>query len=379
MDPKKKFFLFKQSNVFCSVPWNHFELFTDGTLKTCSKGKSLGNINEQSIHKLLQSTAIKDIKHDLVNEKYNDNCKRCHYLTTDNEHYDLRNHYNPMFKQFDIDYNNISAFDLHAIDLHWDNTCNFKCIYCNPQQSSSIAHEQQAQVIRTNQQHIDEIIDLIVVNQYQMKEIYLSGGEPLLIKHNAKLLRKISNTDLPIRINSNISYIGDTNPVYTELKRFKNVLWTVSAEAQGSRFNYIRNGGNWQDFKNQLEEIKQIGHQIRVNSVFFIAAAVDIFDTIEYFVTKHQISDFTINQIVNMPILQVRNAPESVKQQSLTRMKQLLDSGLIVTGSNSWYNIARCQKELELPAESKEYKTYFDKLDQLRNTDWRTLFPELDV
>ena len=378
MNPKKKFFLFHQSRHFCSVPWNHFEIFSDGNLRTCSKGSSFGNINQQPLDSILQSDNIKHIKQDLLNDVLNNNCKGCHQLSTGSEHFDLRNHYNPMFKQFDIDYEDISAFELNGIDLHWDNTCNFRCIYCNPKQSSLIAQEQGIPNIRTDQDNIDKVIDLVVKNQNTMKEIYLSGGEPLLVKHNAKMLSKISNTNLPIRINSNLSLISDTNPVVSELRRFKNVLWTVSADNQGARFEYVRNGGSWDKFLQNLNTVKQFGHQVRLNMVWCVSNVNDMFDTVRYFIEQHGITDITVNQLEKHAYLQARHAPESVKQHSLAKLNELLSSGLISEKSNTWYNIARCGHELNnTDSDPNGYMAYFDRLDHLRGTNWRTVFPEL--
>ena len=380
MDAKKKFWLFKQSQHFCAVPWNHFEVWSTGDIRTCSKGSSFGNINETSIEDILNSSKIKSIKDDLLADKLNTNCSGCHKLTTQDEHYDLRNHYNPIFKSFDIDYENTQAFELHGIDLHWNNTCNFKCVYCNPSQSSLIAEEQKITIRKSSAENIDKIIEMIVKNQYVMKEIYFSGGEPLLIKHNATLLAQLGNKELPLRVNSNISVANDNNPVFAEIKKFKNVLWTVSAEATGERFEYIRNGGNWTKFTDNLENIKKLGHNLRLNSVFFIGSLATIFDNIEYFIVNHNVTDITINQLSGHSYLLARNARAELKEKTLARLEKLLASGLVTPQSNSYYNILRCQKELQLPADNDTgYVEYFDQLDHLRNTNWRNIFSELTI
>ena len=380
MDPKKKFWLFKQSQHFCAVPWNHFEVWSTGDIRTCSKGLSFGNINETSIEDILNSNKIKSIKDDLLADKLNTNCSGCHKLITQDEHYDLRNHYNPMFKSFDIDYENTQSFELHGIDLHWNNTCNFKCVYCNPSQSSLIAEEQKITIRKSSTENIDKIIEMIVKNQYVMKEIYFSGGEPLLIKHNATLLAQIENKELPLRVNSNISVANDNNPVFAEIKKFKNILWTVSAEANGERFEYIRNSGNWTKFVDNLENIKKLGHDLRLNSVFFIGSLASIFDNIEYFIVNHNVTDITINQLSGHSYLLARNAGPELKEKTLARLEKLLASGLVTPKSNSYYNILRCQRELQLPVDDDTgYVKYFDQLDHLRNTNWRNIFSELDT
>jgi molybdenum cofactor biosynthesis enzyme MoaA len=362
------------------VPWNHFEVFSNGTLKTCAKGKSFGNINNTPIEEILKNDHIKTIKQNLLEDKLIDNCLDCRQLTTEGEHYDLRNHYNPMFQNFDIDYENLEEFKLHGIDLHWDNTCNFKCIYCNASQSSLIAQEQGIQVIKSNVTNIDKIIDMVLKNQYVMKEIYLSGGEPLLIKHNVKLLSQIENKELPIRINSNISIANDNNAVFLEIKKFKNVLWTISAEAVDKKFNYIRNGGDWNVTLKNLETLKSLGHQLRLNAVFFIGNVVDMFNTLEYFIRDHGITDITVNQLMGHKYLAARNSPETLKIQSKNQLKKLLDANIIPYKSNAYYNIARCQQELDRPIEnSTGYIEYFTGLDKIRGTNWQQTFPELVV
>jgi hypothetical protein len=53
---------------------------------------------------------------------------------------------------------------------------------------------------------------------------------------------------------------------------------------------------------------------------------------------------------------------------------------LIQEKSNAWYNIARCRQELEIAeSDPSGYVKYFDRLDQLRGTNWRQVFPELAV
>lgn len=378
MDPKTKFWLFKQSKHFCAVPWNHYEIRPDGAVHTCSKGKILGNINQDNIDDILQSDKLLAIKKDLINDLPNENCTSCKTLSTGSDHFDLRNHYNPMFKSVDIDYDNINEFQLNGIDLHWDNTCNFKCIYCSPYFSSSIAQEQGQPVVRTDKKNIERISSLIEQQQYSIKELYLSGGEPLLVKYNAQLLQRLENTDLPIRINSNISHATDDNPVFAELKRFRNVLWTISVDSRKERFDYIRTGGNWIEFLENINNIKNLNHQMRINSVWCIVSMADMFDTIRYFITEHNITDVTVNQLVFNESLRVRNAPTELKEQARDKLYKLLNSKLFPEYSNTWYNLSRCKRELDHPIEdSAGYQDYLDSLDKIRGTNWRKVFTEL--
>ena len=63
MDPKKKYNLFKENKNFCAMPWNGFEVYPTGQIKTCSMGQTyLGNLHQQKIGDILRSDKMKKIK-----------------------------------------------------------------------------------------------------------------------------------------------------------------------------------------------------------------------------------------------------------------------------------------------------------------------------
>jgi hypothetical protein len=105
-----------------------------------------------------------------------------------------------------------------------------------------------------------------------------------------------------------------------------------------------------------------------------------IFDNIEYFIVDHNVIDITINQLSGHSYLLARNARVELKEKTLVRLEKLLASGLVTPQSNSYYNILRCRRELQLAADDDTgYVEYFDQLDHLRNTNWRNIFSELDT
>lgn len=378
LDPKKKFFLFKQGKHFCSVPWNHVEIFSNGVVKTCSKGEPFGNLRIQNLDDILKNEWVLHLKETLYNDQAHTNCTDCYNLSTGTDHTDLRHHYNSLFKSADVDYSDKNFFNLQGIDLHWSNTCNLKCIYCNPFQSSMIAQEQGVVVDKNPEDQINKIIDLIIANQYNIKEIYFSGGEPMLIKQNYKLLSRLENLDITLRINSNITQAHDGNKFFDRIKQFRNVLWTVSVESMHKKFEYIRYGSNWNNFLKNLDNIKELGHNIRINSVWFIGSAISMCDTLTFFINNYGIKDITVNQLYKHPYLQVRNAPQHIKDLAKQQLSDLLYSNLIDSGSNSYYNINRCNRELEHDiVDANGYKTYLDHLDSIRGTNWKKIFKEL--
>jgi len=376
MTPKEKFFLFKQSRHFCSVPWNHIKIDTDGSVATCVNGTNyLGNITKDEIDDILSNSDLLEIKKTLREDMPSINCKECQKLenTNDYSYKFLRDLYNPMFTKSTVDYNNSNEFILNGIDLHWSSTCNLKCITCWANQSSSIAKELGIPIQHTSSDAAEKIINYIVSNQHTLKEIYMSGGEPTLIKHNLNLLKRLrKDLNFTIRINTNLSFT-DTNPVIEELKKFPHVLFTISADvADEKKFNYIRRGADWNVFLRNLETLQKLHFSWRVNSVFFVATALYLTDTQEYFMRNFDINDFTINQVgMGHNELRCRNLPHSVKQYVMNKLITHKEKYHFLTGQ-----LDNCLKEVERPIE-ESYVSFFEDIDNRAGTNWKTVFLEL--
>jgi radical SAM protein with 4Fe4S-binding SPASM domain len=374
--PKKKFILFKQSKNFCSVPWNYLKVDMTGNVSTCNWGKNkLGKLTESTIEEILQNTDLQDIRSTLVTDSPHDNCQTCKKYETGEEYKYFRGLYNPMFQSVDVDYNNPQAFVLSGIDLHWSSTCNLKCITCWSGQSSSIAQEENKPIRNTPTEHADKLIDFIVDNQHSLKEIYLSGGEPTLIKHNLRLLKRLrKDLNFEIRINTNMMF-DLQNPVITELKKFPNVLFTISADATGDRFNYIRRGADWNLFINNLTELHKMHFRWRVNSVFFVATALRLPQTQEFFIDNFGIRDFTINQeSMGHDDIRSRHLSPANKITCIENIKQ--HQAKYSSNTNLYGQLENCLKELNLPGEPN-YSEYFDAVDKKAGTNWRQIFKEI--
>ena len=379
MDPRKKFYLFKQSKNFCAVPWNHVKVEMDGKVLTCSQGQQeLGHLQDSSLEEITNSISFQRIRDSLYKDQSSPNCKTCaaYEDTGEPEYKFLRDLYNPMFKHADIDYSDKRLFKLSAIDLHWSSTCNLKCITCWANQSSSIAHEEGKKVLHTPDDKADQIIDLIVSRQHQMKEIYISGGEPTLIKHNIRLLKRLDKSiNCRIRVNTNMMF-EQKNPVVEELKKFKNVLVTISADATGDRFEYIRRDASWPKLLRNLDYLKHHANfKIRLNSVFFVASALNLTDTQQFFHDTYGINDLTINQVqMNQTAIQCRNLLPAVKNQCIEKI--IKHKSKFKDNKNLVGQLDTCLTELQKDKE-EDYAPFFESFRNKVDTEWREIFTEL--
>lgn len=376
MDPKKKFYLFKQSKTFCAVPWNHIKVEVDGRIVTCVNGQhELGRLGNNSIQDIVNDWPAQHVRNNTYKELPNYNCRTCSLQESDTGYKFLRDLYNPMFKDVDVDYSDNTAFQLNAIDLHWSSTCNLKCVTCWAKQSSAIAQEQGKPIQHTPDEQADTIIDLIVSRQHHMKEIYLSGGEPTLIKHNVRLLKQLDKSiDCTFRVNTNMMF-EQNNPVITELLKFKNVLITISADTTGSRFEYIRRDANWHKFLNNLRFLKGTHFDIRVNSVFFVASALYLTDTQQFFNNGYGITDFTINQVtMGHTNIQCRNLSQDLKDKCAEKI--INHKNNFPCNQNLIGQLDNCLGELQNSKE-EDYEPFFESFADKISANWRDIFTEL--
>ena len=379
LDPKTKFKLFKQNKHFCSAPWNLLYVAMDGTVKTCTRGNTYGNLNNNTVEEIVSNNKYQVLREQILKDSITSNCKRCLNFenVTDAGQFDsLRNLYNELSIESSVDYTDVLQFRLTALDLHWSSLCDLKCVTCWHEQSSSIAREQNMPVKHTPPAVANKLIDYIVNNQTELKEIYMSGGEPTLIKYNLKLLQQIEKrSDLLIRVNSNMQWQQD-NAIIQEILKFPNVMFTCSIDGLGEKFDYIRRGGNWNNTLNNIKFLQaQTNVDLRANTVFFVLTAQELPDIIDYFMQEIGAIDHTINQVtMGQEKLRCRNLPIQIKEQVKTRLQDYLvkySDNLNISG-----NIKNCLVELEYDA-ADDYRQYFDDIDLLQGSNWRKLYPEL--
>lgn len=379
MTPKQ--YLTKKS--FCTLPWLGVFIQPDGIVRNCAITTNvLGNINHEPLEQILHNAKNQTIKNDMLNDVMNQGCSHCHMLESKQkfnpDSVSNRIWYLKTLKIDDLDFfDKTDNYRLKMLDLRWKNTCNFACVYCSPDLSSAWADELDLP------QHIDHValqqsLDFIYSNLETVDHIYLAGGEPLLIKENLVLLKKIReiNPEVDIRINTNLSIID--NEIYRVLKTFKNVHWTVSIDSIEEQFEYVRYGACWQQFLNNLEKLRNDFEKINFNATWCILTAHGVLDSISYLQNLgfHE-NTFIVNPLSTPRHLNVCNLPN----EEIERLKNQIKSKKNQSDSKyALYNsLDLMLNYLSTPFE-KNLKMTFDtleKLDARRKLDSTKIFPEL--
>jgi hypothetical protein len=346
---------------FCAAPWAGLSLDPDGFGKICCI--NLTRVPIKTFDDIKHNSAFIDIRTAVINDEQHPGCQQCWTREASGDLDSRRSIY--QYNDFFHDLNSPDTFQLEHLDLRWSNTCNLNCVYCSPTYSSRWAELSGL----TQKFRVSPIVtDSSLTN---LKFLQLAGGEPLLIKENYELLERLLriNPDIKIEVTTNLTSIRN-NKIYQLLKNFNNVTFVVSFESTGSKFEYIRNGANWAEFRSNLGQLITDFLNIQINMVYFPLSSVGISNAIDV-ALEHTTPDnvFIVSQFgghgfdfVGQHVLQLinqKNIDYSNKLPDIIK-RRLLD-----------------QIKISTTQRPTTYLPLYQKFDQLTNQNHRLIFPEL--
>ena len=361
---------------FCPMPWTGLMYNFDGKIKNCIRSAGLlGNIKDQPIESILVENN-RPRQQQIVDQQPVDTCHTCYDLERGKKGFDHisdRIFYIRELKSTPIDTYQVGNFDLQTVDVRWSNLCNFACVYCNPEFSSKWSDELKIRHQTPTEQQTADFKNYIYDHAGQLRHVYLAGGEPLLMKENLILLEKL-NPNVNVRINTNLSKV-DTR-VFEAICEFPNVHWTVSVESLAQEFEYIRHGGSWLDFLDNLKIIKQLGHKISFNMLHFLLNYNSIFDCVDFLKAQgfHN-NSFVIGALLGPEYLNIRHLPEDVLNSVKNKLQDRINQKPGYLLEDSYRNMLHY---IDIPFE-KNIKQSIDMLsilDQRRGIDSRTIFKD---
>lgn len=365
------------------MPWTGLMYNFDGTVRNCIRGadkEPIGNIRDQSIKDILLGEVNIGRQQQIANQTPVPSCQGCYDLEQGKKSFDIisdRIFYIRELKRVPLETYRPNNHQLHAIDVRWTNLCNFACVYCSPEYSSRIADELGKKFDTPTEEQQNKFKEYIIENARQLKHVYMAGGEPLLMKQNLELLTVLAreNPEVNLRINTNLSKVN--TQVFEKICEFKNVHWTVSVETQTREFEYIRYGGQWQDFLDNLKTITALDHKVSFNMLYFLLNYRSLFECIDYFLDQgYHPNSFVVGPLLTPLELNIRHLP----QHELDNIKQLITDRISKKPGylleDSYQNILRYidqpfDKNLSGSVE------FLQGLDSRRGIDSEKIFPDL--
>ncbi len=379
MDAKK---LFKNQSI-CSLPWTGFELEPNGVVKNCIISKAgIGNVNDTHIKDIMLGDKNTKLKKQMLDDSQPSNCSGCYLQEKDRNAISsissrLYYHKEIAAKTKMSLYDDVKNFELKHVDLRWTNACNQACVYCGPTYSSKWEQE-LGRPVKSNREAKQEVKDYVFENIGQLENVYLAGGEPMLMKENVEFLRllKDKNPNCTVRVNTNLSTTA--TGIFDLLCSFKNLHWTVSVETIEQEYEYIRHHGSWKDFCENLRTIKSLDHKISFNMLHFILNYKSVHKCIDYLKGEgfHD-NSFVLGPLYKPKYFNNLNLPKKMLDEVVATLRSKLSQGAHGYLKNSYENLIAYYTSTPFKKDIKNFHDKINEMDARRGLDSKSTFDYL--
>jgi sulfatase maturation enzyme AslB (radical SAM superfamily) len=308
------------SKIYCKAPWTALFLHPNGDVKCCCAGSSeWGNLNNSNLEDLIVSPKVVAIKADIIANIPNEFCRIC----AESERLSGASQ-RSYFDQFEISDEQLAlsdTFELHSLDIRWNNLCNLNCVYCSKDWSTTWQKYKQVKISSTILPYHEQILAIVSKYSQKIDSIILAGGEPLLQKQNINLLETLK-PDTALNVITNFSIDVSKSPVFRLLRsRELNVNWSISMENVGSQFEYVRHGAKWEDLTNNFKLLDS--QHVMLFPVFCIYSIDQLVELYEFAVSTQ--SQVHWQQLIGPPQLNISNFSRPVREYAQTKISALLD------------------------------------------------------
>ena len=413
-----------ESKTFCIYPFYNINSNTDGSVKLCCNirdnshvKKNDGteyNLGKDSIDEIWNSDYLKNTRSKmLAGEKVND-CKDCYRheelsgsssRTQSNKQY----LHNPKILKAVNDFiitHKVSITHLNSVELRLGNVCNLACNSCWGYSSSRVNDERMKilkqedvtskyRVLWSSELSIpDDInkwyknsvykanIETIAMN---LERVYITGGEPTLIKENRTLLQNLidsGNTNCFISFTTN----GTTSDgeLLDLLKHFTTSEIQISLDGIENQANYIRYPINWIEFNENVDKLSSMSNVkivfYTVVSAYNLFSIIDILNYVDSLAAQRPISWYPIF-LDNPSFLRTHIWPLNVRKNAIEKIKHCVENLKNLkyyVGTDTFQKIYDYYSNEEYQYNGiNEFIEFNLLLDKHRSTNFYQTFPEL--
>lgn len=301
-----------------------------------------------------------------------------------------------------------------VLDIAFDNTCNFKCSYCGPENSSMWVEEIEKYgpyPTEYKKKSLDKIKAEHILNRdsnpyiqafwkwwdeglaENLKRLTITGGEPLLSKHTWKVLDKVisQNLNMTLNINTNLCVPDKIFEQFIEKISqlpVKQIEISTSIESTGKQAEYSRFGLDYNQWQENVHRVlKDPKVKLAVNLTNNALSYNYMHKALQFLIDcKKQYGlgrIFISSNDVNWPTyLDVRVLPDEVIKNANNNIKNLLD-----TNKKLFNNLEteKLNRSIEFSTSTmqdkerniKDFKKFIIEYDKRRNTNHKDVFPEL--
>jgi organic radical activating enzyme len=277
---------------YCSAVDAGLFVSTDGAVGLCCSGaEQLGSTRRETVQEIFKKSRVIELRNNLKSGRADSYCSGCDNIEKLAAGSSQRSAFNDQFKPQ-------TERHIRLADIRWSNVCNLTCRYCNTHDSSEWRKLHNLPIETVNRDYTESLFEEITASKDTLECLYLLGGEPLMQKHNERLLDLVNPT-VKIDLLSNLSVGLENNKIYQKLKSFPNVYWNLSFDNVGNRFEYVRQGAKWDVFTDNVKRLcDDFGNShVTFHPVYTIWNATNLAEFYDYAAT----GDFRVNWQLALP------------------------------------------------------------------------------
>lgn len=389
---------------FCVIPWIHAATKTNGDARVCclmsnheSGGLTGHNWAVDDAQTILNSDIHKKIRLQLLSDEQPVECNTC-WVKERSGGGSRRKFSNRVFSHYTLttaqEQTHIDG-TIDATPEYWDirfgNLCNLKCVMCGPQ-SSSMWYKDWAKVYDTDhftdsgktiyfddKHQLDQTYnwwqspafwDALQENLHSIKHIYLVGGEPTIIEQHYEFLQML--VDAGVSKNITLEYDTNLTNVHTRAldlwTNFEKLFLRLSVDDYGEQNDYIRYPSKWNIIERNVSTLRNSIPDLRleVSLTWQVLNAFTFIELLNFFKND----EVSIRILSSPEFLDCAWLPTTAKQDLITLYKKHNVPDHLINYLQDTINDYDDQLH-------QQFLSFCDKLDTIRNTNWRTVFVDL--
>jgi len=319
---------------FCPAPWISLYYNTNKARICCISRYETRKGPEE----FLNSDYVKELRQAFLNGEKHESCASC-WKAEESNLQSMRDHY---YKRHTLNINELTvekSLPLEHMEIKTSNLCNFACRMCTPSSSIELYREalenpkladyyKKSDMHNAKEMSQDDWEELLKKCS-TLNTLFITGGEPMLIKRNYELLdylvEKGYSKNISVTCFTNCSVF---NPIF--LNKFKNFKWRrlmLSIDATGSVAEYQRYGTNWKTVRNNIIKFSAFSKKenagLCFNSVLSAYSILDVNNLVDFFKELYAHNDlitFNAHSIAFPSRLHFEVLPEELRARALEQI-----------------------------------------------------------